>query len=84
MASFWPVGFYLVCVKVDFKQVGSLLFSFPLSYAEIVLGWPYLISMYYKRYELQRRFNIIFCGAVLAGAFSGVCESPHFRIDTRY
>ena len=30
----------------------------------------YLISMYYKRYELQRRFNIFFTGSILAGAFS--------------
>lgn len=30
----------------------------------------YLISMYYKRYELQRRFNFFFTGSILAGAFS--------------
>ena len=28
--------------------------------------------MYYKRYELQRRFNVFFSGSVLAGAFSGL------------
>ncbi len=28
--------------------------------------------MYYRRYELQKRFNIFFCSAILAGAFSGV------------
>lgn len=27
--------------------------------------------MYYKRYELQWRFNIYFTGSILAGAFSG-------------
>lgn len=28
--------------------------------------------MYYKRYELQWRFNIFFTGSILAGAFSGL------------
>ena len=28
--------------------------------------------MYYRRYELQWRFNVFFCATVLAGAWSGV------------
>jgi len=35
-------------------------------------GCTYLISMYYKRYELQMRFNIFFTGSILAGSFSGL------------
>ncbi|KAL9101212.1 MAG: hypothetical protein Q9163_003494 [Psora crenata] len=35
-------------------------------------GCMYLISMYYKRYELQWRFNLFFCTSILSGAFSGV------------
>lgn len=35
-------------------------------------GCLYLIAMYYKRYELQRRFNFFFTGAILAGSFSGL------------
>lgn len=35
-------------------------------------GCLYLIAMYYKRYELQRRFNIFFTGSILAGSFSGL------------
>ena len=35
-------------------------------------GCVYLIAMYYKRYELQRRFNIFFTGSILAGSFSGL------------
>lgn len=35
-------------------------------------GCTYLISMYYKRYELQWRFNIYFTGSILAGSFSGL------------
>lgn len=36
------------------------------------LGCLYLMSMYYRRYELQKRFTFFFCSAILSGAFSGV------------
>ncbi|KAI9756266.1 MAG: hypothetical protein M4579_003933 [Chaenotheca gracillima] len=35
-------------------------------------GCVYLISMYYKRYELQWRLNLFFCSSILAGAFGGL------------
>ena len=35
-------------------------------------GCLYLITMWYKRYELQWRFNLFFSGSILAGAFSGL------------
>lgn len=35
-------------------------------------GCAYLISMYYKRYELQWRISIFFCASILAGGFSGL------------
>ncbi|KAI1343738.1 major facilitator superfamily domain-containing protein [Xylariaceae sp. FL0016] len=35
-------------------------------------GCTYLISMYYKRYELQRRMSFFFLGSILAGAVSGL------------
>jgi hypothetical protein len=35
-------------------------------------GCLYLLTMWYKRYELQWRFNLFFSGAILAGAFSGL------------
>ncbi|KAI4161153.1 MAG: hypothetical protein L6R39_000113 [Caloplaca ligustica] len=34
-------------------------------------GCLYLFSMYYKRHELQRRFNIFYCLAILSGSASG-------------
>ncbi|KAI4203122.1 MAG: hypothetical protein LQ346_001856 [Caloplaca aetnensis] len=34
-------------------------------------GCLYLFSMYYKRYELQRRFNMFFCLTILSGSASG-------------
>ncbi|KAJ3557628.1 hypothetical protein NPX13_g9888 [Xylaria arbuscula] len=35
-------------------------------------GCAYLISMYYKRFELQWRMSIFFCAAIVAGAVSGL------------
>lgn len=32
----------------------------------------YLLSMYYRRYELQWRFALFFMSLVVAGAFGGV------------
>lgn len=36
------------------------------------LGCMYLISMYYKRYELQWRFTLFFSASILAGGFGGL------------
>ncbi|KAK3621191.1 hypothetical protein LTR56_017153 [Elasticomyces elasticus] len=44
-------------------------------------GCTYLISMYYKRYELQWRFNIFFTGAILAGSFSGLLAYAIAKMD---
>ena len=44
-------------------------------------GCVYLISMYYKRYELQWRLNLFFCGAILAGAFSGLLAYAIANLD---
>ncbi|PNS17905.1 hypothetical protein CAC42_3864 [Sphaceloma murrayae] len=35
-------------------------------------GCVYLISMYYKRFELQRRFTFFFCASIISGSFSGL------------
>jgi uncharacterized membrane protein len=37
--------------------------------------------MYYKRYELQWRLNLFFCGAILAGAFSGLLAYAIASLD---
>src|SRR3954454_11348061 len=46
-----------------------------------VIGCIYLLSMYYKRYELQLRVNLFFSASILAGAFSGVSKSPGTRFS---
>jgi len=44
-------------------------------------GCTYLISMYYKRYELQWRYNIFFTGSILAGSFSGLLAYAISHMD---
>ncbi|KAK4549097.1 hypothetical protein LTR36_007553 [Oleoguttula mirabilis] len=46
-----------------------------------LLGCMYLISMYYKRYELQRRFSVFFTGSILAGSFSGLLAYAISHMD---
>lgn len=38
----------------------------------LIKGCVYLISMYYKRYEVQWRMSLFFSTSILAGAFSGL------------
>lgn len=40
--------------------------------ADCPTGCVYLISMYYKRYELQWRLTLFFTASIIAGAFGGV------------
>jgi MFS family permease len=42
-------------------------------------GCVYLISMYYKRYELQWRLTLFFSASILAGAFGGVSSATCVR-----
>ncbi|KAL8798841.1 MAG: hypothetical protein Q9182_006344 [Xanthomendoza sp. 2 TL-2023] len=44
-------------------------------------GCLYLISMYYKRHELQRRFNWFFTMGVLSGAVSGLLAYALAKMD---
>ncbi|KAL9007183.1 MAG: hypothetical protein Q9188_000117 [Gyalolechia gomerana] len=48
-------------------RVGLGLFE-----AGFLPGCLYLMSVYYRRHELQRRFNIFYGTAILSGSFSGL------------
>ncbi|CAN8105794.1 unnamed protein product [Discula destructiva] len=56
-------------------NVGGLIacrFLLGLFEAGVFAGCVYLISMYYTRFELQRRISLFFCASILAGAVSGL------------
>ncbi|KAK5091452.1 hypothetical protein LTR05_001635 [Lithohypha guttulata] len=44
-------------------------------------GCIYLISMYYKRHELQWRVNLFFSASIIAGAFSGLLAYAIAHMD---
>lgn len=69
---FW--GVVTICQGVV-KTQGQLVacrFLLGIFEAGFVPGCTYLISMYYKRHELQWRFNLFFSASILSGAFSGL------------
>ncbi|KAI9878608.1 MAG: hypothetical protein M1830_000427 [Pleopsidium flavum] len=67
-------GVITVCMGVTKSYAGLVVCRFLLGVFEAGFfpGCLYLISMYYKRYELQWRFNLFFCAAILAGAWGGL------------
>ncbi|KAK9326093.1 major facilitator superfamily domain-containing protein [Lipomyces orientalis] len=67
--------------QVYCRQVYVLL-SFIVLQAEIgVQGCIYVISTYYKRYELQTRMTVFFCASVIAGAFGGLLAYALTKMD---
>lgn len=44
-------------------------------------GCVYLLSMYYRRHELQWRFNLFFSASIIAGAFSGLLAYAIAHMD---
>jgi MFS family permease len=69
---FWGVCTVGEGLVHNFGSLVALRFLLGIFEAGLVPGAVYLISMYYKRYELQWRLSIFFCAGVLAGAFGGL------------
>ncbi|CAG8069231.1 unnamed protein product [Penicillium nalgiovense] len=66
------------------KGFGGLVacrFLLGLFEAGLMPGCIYLIAMYYKRHELQWRFNIFFSASILAGAISGLLAYAIAKMD---
>ena len=69
LIGFFEAGFFrkwnfLMPIQAKDKPADEL--------AMLPAGCLYLIAMWYKRYELQWRFNLFFSGSILAGAFGGL------------
>ncbi|KAF6234434.1 hypothetical protein HO173_007467 [Letharia columbiana] len=67
-------GIVTVCMGVTQSYAGLVVCRFFLGLCEAGFfpGCMYLMSMYYRRYELQWRFNLFFSAVILAGAWSGL------------
>lgn len=69
---FWGVCTICEGLVRNFASLVALRFLLGVFEAGLVPGAVYLISMYYKRYELQWRLSVFFCASILAGAFGGL------------
>ncbi|KAK2735623.1 hypothetical protein FQN57_001169 [Myotisia sp. PD_48] len=58
-------------VTSSFRGLVACRFLLGVFEAGFVPGCIYLISMYYKRHELQKRINFFFSASIVAGAVSG-------------
>ncbi|KAI9677045.1 MAG: hypothetical protein M1817_006884 [Caeruleum heppii] len=67
-------GIMTICQGVVKNLAGLATCRFLLGVFEagFVAGGTYLISMYYRRYELQWRISLFFSAGVLGGAFGGL------------
>ncbi|KAL8693391.1 MAG: hypothetical protein Q9218_001783 [Villophora microphyllina] len=67
-------GIITVCMGLTRSYTGLVICRFLLGIFEagFVSGCIYLISMYYKRHELQRRWNLFYTAGILASALSGL------------
>ncbi|MCJ1470241.1 hypothetical protein MMC07_008886 [Pseudocyphellaria aurata] len=67
-------GIITVCTGFTQSFAGLVVcrISLGLCEAGFFPGCLYLISMYYRRYELQQRITLFFSTTIIAGAFSGL------------
>lgn len=70
--SLWGIATIGQGLVTTFRGLVACRFLVGLFEAGLFPGCVYLISMYYKRYELQWRFSLFFCASILAGAFGGL------------
>ncbi|KAK1831491.1 major facilitator superfamily domain-containing protein [Podospora conica] len=79
------IGFGLITVFQGFVQnfAGILVTRFLLGVFECGMfpGCFYLISMWYKRSEAQKRYSFFFSSTSLAGAFGGLLASAIGKMD---
>lgn len=68
-------------VVQSFGSLVALRFLLGIFEAGLVPGAVYVISMYYKRYELQWRLSVFFCASILAGAFGGLLAYALAHMD---
>ncbi|KAK9431906.1 major facilitator superfamily domain-containing protein [Lipomyces doorenjongii] len=72
------IVFFWGCVTIGigfcktYAQLIGCRFVLGILEAGLLPGSIYVISTYYKRYELQTRITIFFCASVIAGAFGGL------------
>ncbi|CCM03964.1 uncharacterized protein FIBRA_06120 [Fibroporia radiculosa] len=76
-------GLFAICQGLVHTYSGLLACRFFLGVAEagIFPGCFYLLAMWYKRSEAQKRFSFFFCSTTLAGAFGGLLATAIGKMD---
>lgn len=76
-------GLVSICQGLVQNYAGLLITRFFLGLFEagMMPGCNYLIGMWYKRSEAQRRYSLFFSSTTLAGAFAGLLASAIAKMD---
>ncbi|PGH35519.1 hypothetical protein GX50_01621 [[Emmonsia] crescens] len=76
-------GLVTVCQGFVESPTGFIVCRFFLGVFEAGLlpGFIYLMSMYYKRHELQKRFAVLFTSGMVAGAVGGLLAFSLAKLD---
>ena len=74
MVAWWHVGSSLESLRPVFSLVYYSLQLLFVGFSLLGKGCAFLISMYYKRHELQKRWTFFFSSGLVAGAFGGVSQ----------
>ncbi|RFU27598.1 hypothetical protein B7463_g8722, partial [Scytalidium lignicola] len=77
----WEVITTLTCLVKSYEGLVTVRFLLGISEAGFWPGVVFLLTLWYTRYEVQKRMAIVFCGASLAGAFSGLLAYAIVKMD---
>ncbi|ORY59184.1 major facilitator superfamily domain-containing protein [Pseudomassariella vexata] len=68
----WGITNMCIGFVRSYEALVILRFFLGVFEAGVLPGIIYLISMYYKRHELQTRMSLVICSTLIAGAFGGL------------
>lgn len=81
MMFFWGIVTVGQGLIRSYQGLVAMRFLLGIFEAGLVPGAVYLISMYYKRYELQWRISCFYIAGILAGAFGGLLAFALAHMD---
>ncbi|KAF2827419.1 MFS general substrate transporter [Ophiobolus disseminans] len=77
----WGISTIGMGLVTNFEGLVAMRVLLGLFEAGLFPGCVYLISMYYKRYELQWRLTLFFTASIIAGAFGGLLAFALAKMD---
>lgn len=77
----WGISTIGMGLVNNFEGLVAMRVLLGLFEAGLFPGCVYLISMYYKRYELQWRLTLFFTASIIAGAFGGLLAFAIAKMD---